>query len=153
MSLVEALVVDNRRAHKLPYRDLISGAHSRIVLASTLTFTEKETEMANIDLSSYNLSELKGLQHKIENEIKNRQQGDLAKARQQILAIAQAAGVTVEELLGAGTKKSNKGKGQKVQAQYQNPADKAQTWTGRGRQPKWIAEGIARGKQLSDFRI
>ena len=26
--------------------------------------------MANIDLSSYNLSELKGLQHDIENEIK-----------------------------------------------------------------------------------
>lgn len=113
-------------------------------------FTDKETEMANIDLSSYNLSELKGLQHDVENEIKSRQQGDLAKARQQILAIAQAAGVTVEELLA---KKSNKGKGQKVQAQYQNPADNAQTWTGRGRQPKWIAEGIAGGKQLSDFRI
>ena len=109
--------------------------------------------MANIDLSSYNLSALKGLQHDIENEIKSRQQGDLAKARQQILAIAQAAGVTVEELLATGTKKSNKGKGQKVQAQYQNPADNAQTWTGRGRQPKWIAEGIAGGKQLSDFRI
>lgn len=109
--------------------------------------------MANIDLSSYNLSELRGLQHDIENEIKSRQQGDLAKARKQILAIAQAAGVTVEELLATGTKKSNKGKGQKVQAQYRNPADNAQTWTGRGRQPKWIAEGIAAGKQLSDFRI
>lgn len=109
--------------------------------------------MANIDLSNYNLSELKGLQHDIEIEIKSRQQGDLAKARQQILAIAQAAGVTVEELLGTGAKKSSKGKGQKVQAQYQNPADNAQTWTGRGRQPKWIAEGIAGGKQLSDFRI
>lgn len=109
--------------------------------------------MANIDLSSYNLGELKGLQHDIDNEIKSRQQGDLAKARQQILAIAQAAGVTVEELLATGAKKSTKGKGQKVQAQYQNPADKAQTWTGRGRQPKWIAEGIAGGKQLADFRI
>ena len=109
--------------------------------------------MANTDLSSYNLSELKGLQHDIENEIKSRQQGDLAKARQQILAIAQAAGVTVEELLATGTKRSNRGKGQKVKTQYQNPADNAQTWTGRGRQPKWIAEGIAGGKQLSDFRI
>lgn len=109
--------------------------------------------MANIDLSSYNLSELKGLQHDIEKEIKNRQQGDLAKARQQILAIAQEAGVSVDELLAIGSKKSNKGKGQKVQAQYQNPTNSAQTWTGRGRQPKWIAEGIAGGKQLADFRI
>lgn len=109
--------------------------------------------MANTDLSSYNLSELKGLQHDIEKEIKSRQKGDLEKARQQILAIAQEAGVSVDELLASSSKKANKGKGQKVQAQYQNPADKAQTWSGRGRQPKWVAEGIAGGKTLADFRI
>lgn len=51
--------------------------------------------MANIDLSSYNLVELKGLQHTIEKEIKSRQKGDVAKARQQIFAIAQQAGVSV----------------------------------------------------------
>jgi DNA-binding protein H-NS len=44
-------------------------------------------------------------------------------------------------------------KGQKVEPQYRNSADEAQTWTGRGRQPKWIAEGIAGGKQLADFKI
>lgn len=109
--------------------------------------------MVNIDLSSCDLSELKGLQHDIEKEIKGRQRGDLAKARQQIRAIAQEAGVTVEELLATGTKRSNKGTGQTMQVQYQNPVNKAQTWTGRGRQPKWIAEGIAHGKQLVDFRI
>ena len=32
--------------------------------------------MAKIDLSSYNLSELKGLQNDIDQDIKNRQQGD-----------------------------------------------------------------------------
>lgn len=109
--------------------------------------------MAKIDLSSYNISELKELQHGIDQEIKNRQLGDLAKARQQILSIAQDVGVTVEELLAVGSKKSPRSKGQKVEPQYHNPADEAQTWTGRGRQPKWIAEGIARGKQLADFRI
>ena len=109
--------------------------------------------MAKIDLSSYNLSELKELQHGIDQEIKNRQQGDLAKARQQILSIAQEVGVTVEELLAVGSKQLSKGKGQKVEPQYHNPDDKTQTWTGRGRQPKWIAEGIAGGKQLADFKI
>ena len=111
--------------------------------------------MTKIDLSSYNLSELKELQLGIGQEIKNRQQGDLAKARQQILSIAQDVGVTVEELLAVNSKKSSKGKGkgQKVEPQYHNPAEKGQTWSGRGRQPKWIAEGIAGGKQLADFRI
>ena len=108
--------------------------------------------MAKVDLSDYNLSELKGLQAEIEKEIKARQQQEVTKAREQILAIAQGLGVSVEELLANGGAKS-KGSGKKVQAQYRNPADNEQTWTGRGRQPKWIAEGLAGGKSLDDFRI
>ena len=111
--------------------------------------------MANIDLSGYNLGELKGLQHDIEKEIKSRQHKDLQKAREQILAIAQGAGVSVQELLATGDKKLKQGKvtGQKVPARYQNPKNNAQTWTGRGRQPKWIAEGVAGGMSIDDFRI
>ncbi len=108
--------------------------------------------MAKVDLSDYNLSELKGLQVEIEKEIKNRQQQEVTKAREQILAIAQGLGVSVEELLANNGGKS-KGTGKKVEAQYRNPADNAQTWTGRGRQPRWIADGLAGGKTLDDFRI
>ena len=108
--------------------------------------------MAKVDLADYNLSELKGLRAEIEKEIKARQQQEVTKAREQILAIAQGLGVSVEELLANGGTKS-KANGKKVQAQYQNPADTGQTWTGRGRQPKWIAEGLAGGKSLDDFRI
>lgn len=71
--------------------------------------------MANIDLSGYNLAELKGLQFDIEKEIKNRQQQDVKKAREQILEIAQNMGISVEELLAKGTGKSKKaGGGAKV---------------------------------------
>jgi DNA-binding protein H-NS len=109
--------------------------------------------MSNKELSRYNLSELKGLLHEIDVEINRRKQGDLAKARQQILAIASEVGVPVEELISGGTKKSNNGSGRKVPPQYQNPGDESQTWSGRGRQPKWIAAGIANGKEINDYRI
>ncbi|MET0981057.1 MAG: H-NS histone family protein [Telluria sp.] len=109
--------------------------------------------MANVDLSDYNLGELKGLQHDIEKAIKNRQQQELRKAREQIMAIAKDAGVSVEELLAASAKKAKKESGQKVKPQYQNPEDTSQTWTGRGRQPRWIADGLASGKKLDDFRM
>ncbi len=108
--------------------------------------------MAKVNLSDYNLSELKGLQVEIEKEIKNRQQQEVTKAREQILSIAQGLGISVEELL-ANTGGKSKGTGKKVEAQYRNPADNAQTWTGRGRQPRWIADGLASGKTLDDFRI
>jgi DNA-binding protein H-NS len=109
--------------------------------------------MANVDLSGYNLSELKGLQHDIEKAIKSRQQQEVQKAREQILEIAKGAGVTVDELLAAPVKKAIKDVGKKVKPQYQNPEDASQTWTGRGRQPKWIATGLESGKTLNDFRM
>ncbi|MGZ4925331.1 MAG: H-NS histone family protein [Halobacteriota archaeon] len=113
--------------------------------------------MATIDLSGYNLSELKGLQFDIEKTIKDRQQDEVRKAREQIQAIAQGLGVSIEDLISASSSKSGastkRGSSAKVDAQYRNPADSSQTWTGRGRQPKWIAEGLAGGKKIEDFRI
>lgn len=109
--------------------------------------------MTKTDLSGYNLSELKGLQSDIEKEIKNRQQQEVKKAREQILSIAQNLGVSVEELLANNGTKSKGGSGKKVQPQYQNPADSSQSWTGRGRKPKWIVDGLAGGKALEDFKI
>ncbi|MFC5547517.1 H-NS family nucleoid-associated regulatory protein [Massilia aerilata] len=113
--------------------------------------------MAKTDLSNYNLAELKGLQFDIEKEIKSRQHDEVRKAREQILAIAQDMGVPVSALLsgeGGGKKGAKKGgNGQAGQARFRNPADESQTWTGRGRQPKWIAEGLSGGKSLDDFRI
>lgn len=109
--------------------------------------------MTKVNLSDYNLSELKGLQSDIEREIKDRQQQEVKKAREQILSIAQNLGVSVEELLTNAGAKSKGGAGKKVQPQYQNPDDNSKTWTGRGRQPKWIADGLASGKSLENFKI
>ena len=116
--------------------------------------------MAKTDLSNYNLAELKGLQFDIEKEIKSRQQDEVKKAREQILAIAQDMGVPVAALIKVNGAKADGGNGggksggaQQGQARYRNPADGSQTWTGRGRQPKWIAEALAGGKSLDDFRI
>ena len=111
--------------------------------------------MATIDLSNYNLGELKGLQFDVEKEIKSRQQQEVRKAREQILAIAQDVGLPVEALLSAKTGKSGKPRkgGQSTgSAQYRNPNDNAQTWTGRGRKPKWVIDALSNGKNLGDLR-
>ena len=87
----------------------------------------------------------------MEKAIKERQQQDVQKAREQILAIGKDAGVSVEELLGNGGAKAKKANGKKVKAKYQNPKDTSQTWTGSGRQPRWMAEAVANGKKPDDF--
>ena len=41
----------------------------------------------------------------------------------------------------------------RVFPKYRNPADSAQTWAGRGRQPRWVTEQLRSGRKLDDFRI
>ena len=36
---------------------------------------------------------------------------------------------------------------------YRNPAQPAETWAGRGKQPRWLTAQLSSGKKLDDFRI
>jgi len=107
--------------------------------------------MAAADLANLGLSDLRKLQHDVENEIKNRQRQDVGKAREQIIAIARELGVPIEQLI-AGVAPKSKISGQSAQ-KYQNPDNPAQTWSGRGRKPKWLTEAISNGKTIESFQI
>jgi DNA-binding protein H-NS len=41
----------------------------------------------------------------------------------------------------------------KVAPKYRNPDNPGETWTGRGRQPRWVQAALAGGRSLSDFAI
>ena len=36
---------------------------------------------------------------------------------------------------------------------FRNPEQPSETWTGRGKKPRWLTEQLKSGKQLDDFRI
>jgi len=74
-------------------------------------------------------------------------------------------GYTIEELYGdlsspasgrtkkpSGRKPARSG-GSKVAPKYRNPANPNETWSGRGRQPRWLAALVEKGKSASDFLI
>jgi DNA-binding protein H-NS len=113
--------------------------------------------MATLDLSNYNLSELKGLRFGVEKELKERQRQEVTKAREQILAIAQDLGISVMELLSnkvsEKSAKSKKTDDSEIGPRYRNPADASQTWTGRGRKPRWILDVVASGKTLAELKV
>ena len=89
----------------------------------------------------------------------------IATVRSRITAQAEAEGYTIEELFGGATvkktaarkvakKATRKGrKLGKVPPKYRNTADKTETWTGRGKQPRWLAAQVAKGKKVEDFLI
>ena len=41
----------------------------------------------------------------------------------------------------------------KVHPKFRNPKPPHQTWSGRGRQPRWVSEMLEAGKSLADLRI
>ncbi|UPK02436.1 H-NS histone family protein [Bradyrhizobium sp. 170] len=41
----------------------------------------------------------------------------------------------------------------KVEAKYRNPDNPSETWSGRGKTPRWLAKLIASGRKLDEFRI
>ena len=40
-----------------------------------------------------------------------------------------------------------------VLPKYRNPVRASETWAGRGKQPRWLAAALKKGKRLEDFRI
>lgn len=102
-----------------------------------------------MDLSNMSLAELRTLQEQIKQEAKKREQQDLTKAREQIMAIAQSVGIPLKDLL-AGSARVKTGQ---VAVRYRNPGDSTLQWTGRGRQPKWVKEWLEAGKSLDLLRV
>jgi DNA-binding protein H-NS len=41
----------------------------------------------------------------------------------------------------------------KVTPKFRNPNDSSETWSGRGKQPRWIIELLAAGRKIDDFKI
>lgn len=87
----------------------------------------------------------------------------IASIRKRITDFATAEGYTIAELFGgksaakpAGAAKKATGTGRKlgkVPAKYRNPAKPSETWTGRGKQPRWMAALVKKGKKPEDFLI
>lgn len=101
-----------------------------------------------MDLSNMSLGDLRNLQEQIKQEMKKREQQEVQKAREQILAIAQSVGVPLKELITTG-----RGKSGSVAVRYRHPDNASQQWTGRGRQPKWVKEWVEGGKSLDKLRV
>lgn len=102
-----------------------------------------------MNLSTMTIVELRNLQDKIEQEIGSRERQDLSKAREQIMAIAQQAGIPLKQLILDGLHPRTG----KVAVRYRNPDNAAEQWTGRGRQPLWVRNWVESGKSIDLLRV
>lgn len=108
------------------------------------------------DLNAMALSDLKKLRANVDKAISLAEVKRKKEARAAVQKIAKEYGVSVVDLLDdehekpkrtkkAATKKSH-GK-----PKYRNPSDPSQTWTGKGRRPRWYIDAVDAGKTEADL--
>ena len=106
-----------------------------------------------MDLTEMSLQELKRLQRDLERAIASFEQRQLAAARAELEARARELGFSLADLVSAdsGTAKPKRAA---AQPRYRNPANPDETWSGRGRQPRWLTVALTRvGAKIEDFAI
>ncbi len=110
-----------------------------------------------IDLSQLTIEQLNDVIADAQRLIKSKKKAQLKTARAQLEKVAADFGYTLEELLSCKSVETVEDAPVKprkpVEIRYRNPANEAETWTGRGKQPRWLAAAIASGKNLQDFAI
>lgn len=102
-----------------------------------------------VDLTALSLKELKQLQKDVETAIVEFKDRERRAALAEVEAFARERGLSaadLADLLGKRTRRP-------AAAKYANPADPSQTWTGRGRRPRWVEAALADGKGLDDLAI
>ena len=105
--------------------------------------------MARLNLDKMSFAELSELRSQVERQMAEKQTSERSALRQKMAEMAEAAGMSLEALLGKG----RKGKGS-VAAKYRDPKNPENTWTGRGRMPLWMVAAAKGSKaKKEDFLI
>jgi len=103
-----------------------------------------------IDLKGLSQSQLNDLIQRAQSRKHELVKEKIARVREKLTALAKAEGFTIEELFGGrGARRTRR----PAKPKYRNPADHSQTWSGRGKRPRWFAAALAAGKKEKDLSI
>ena len=100
------------------------------------------------DPERMSVKELQELELRLKKAKTSVQERSRSELRQKLDAIAAGAGFKLSELFGG-----RGGKGRKVAAKYANPDNASETWTGRGRKPRWLVAKLKAGEKQDKFLI
>jgi len=118
-----------------------------------------------VDLKDMSRRELEKLRGNIDKALEKLAEGEKRAALEAAKRAAKAHGYSLEELTGASAKNETQKKvgaakkksvadgRAKVAPKFRNPDNPEQTWTGRGRAPKWVEAHLAGGGSKDDLAI
>ena len=117
----------------------------------------KRWRMKDREIEKLTLKQLTELKERIDRLISTKAADERNKLREQFATLASDAGFSLDEVVGLSrggrAAGSGRGSGTKRPAAYVNPGDSSQTWSGRGRMPKWLSERVKAGADVAEFKI
>lgn len=123
-----------------------------------------------IDYTTWSVDELRKEVKVIEKTIKLKETNERKHVLSELKAVARRSGYSLEEFLalelgnsnqavaaGASTAKKSKKSFTKKRApakiKYRSPLNADDTWTGRGRKPKWVSSFLEHGGTLDEIAV
>lgn len=148
----------------MPTQKTIPGSGTEAIATTTITtrignpmkskikkkLPRKEYSMSDAQLEKMTIKDLKELRLRVDSAIVARQADERNSLREKFRAMAEESGLSLNEILGGS---GRGGKGKTVAAKFANPANPEETWTGRGRQPRWLVAKLKSGARIDDFRL
>src|SRR5262249_11355909 len=109
---------------------------------------KRETVGMAKELERMNLRELQEHELKVRKALATAQDRNRVELRKKIETMVAEAGFKMSDIFaGRG------GQRRTVAAKYVTPDDPSETWTGRGRKPRWLTAKIQEGAKLERFLI
>ncbi|HEX7325653.1 MAG TPA: H-NS histone family protein [Rhodanobacteraceae bacterium] len=101
-----------------------------------------------IDVAALNAKQLKELIRKAKGRMKNMDKEKVVRVKAKVNALLKSEGVTFGQIYG----RKRGGKIGKVAPKYRNPSGE-ETWSGRGKRPRWFLAALKTGKKEKDLLI
>lgn len=120
-------------------------------LAHKVSISEKlgKATMAAPNVDKMSLKELLELEAKVKKAISGAREREKVEMKQKVESLLAGAGLSLNELYGG----RGAAKGKTVAPKYMNPENRSETWTGRGRKPRWLVAKLGKGAKIEDFAL
>ncbi len=106
--------------------------------------------LKDAQLAKMTVKDLLSLRQRVENAIESRKERDREVVKEKMEKLARDSGYNIGELFG-GSKPGKKRA--PVAVKYRDPKNTENTWTGRGRMPRWLAAKVKAGQKREKFLI
>jgi len=111
-----------------------------------------EKSMTQLDLDKLSLDELWMLHEQISDMLSERILAEKRELEKRLAQLQRGNGsrdsVVVDLKAGTGKRKYPR-----VFPKYQNPTAPGETWSGRGKQPRWLVAALRAGRDIEEFKI